>query len=133
MPDKDANPQRDALLVGSDVILLSKEEYDNTLKGGELPKPLSKEQRIGRKKASEDSDGERLHPHEKPDVRLKGLTVQKEPPIDTQPENCRHLWDRPVPKPQFEWVYDPRMPHEWNDMVASMRTYEGTKVPSSPF
>jgi len=133
VPDEDANPQRDVLPVGSDVILLSKEEYDNTLKGGELPKPLSKEQRIGRKKASENSDGEHLRPHEKPDVRLKGLMVQKELPIDTQPENCRHLWDRPVSKPQFEWVYDPRMPREWNDMVASIRIYEGTKVPSSPF
>jgi len=121
---------------GSNAILLSKEEYDSTLEEGEAPSPPSKKQKIRCKRASKDLNGECLCPHEEPDAQLKGLMVQKEPskePVEVQPEYCRHLWDRPVPKPQFEWVYDPQMRHEWNNMVASMRTYKGTKVPSSPF
>ena len=34
--------------------------------------------------------------------------------------------DKPIPKPQFEWAYDPCMLPEWNKVIATMREYEGT-------
>ena len=40
------------------------------------------------------------------------------------PPQKRTFWDRPIPPPQFEWMPDPRMPKEWNEVVASMRTDE---------
>jgi len=92
------------------MILLTKEEYDSTLKGGEVPIFLSKEQEIGHESASDVTDGECLHPHVKYDVQLKGLTAQEEPssePAEVQPEYSRYLWDSPISKPQFEWAYDP--------------------------
>lgn len=30
------------------------------------------------------------------------------------------LWDRPVSSPPFDWAFDPRMPQEWNELVASI-------------
>ncbi|KAG6894040.1 hypothetical protein C0992_007727, partial [Termitomyces sp. T32_za158] len=35
-------------------------------------------------------------------------------------ESVRSFWDRPVPPPDMQWAYDPRMPQEWNEVVASM-------------
>ncbi|KAG6893580.1 hypothetical protein C0995_016655 [Termitomyces sp. Mi166 len=32
----------------------------------------------------------------------------------------RSFWDRPVGPPDIQWAYDPRMPSEWNEVVASM-------------
>jgi hypothetical protein len=43
--------------------------------------------------------------------------------------NERYIWDRPIPKPQYVWSYDPRMPIEWNEAIASMQTYEGNGPP----
>jgi hypothetical protein len=37
---------------------------------------------------------------------------------------ARRFWDRPVPKPQHDWPYDPRMPDEWNEVIASMHAHE---------
>ncbi|KAG6846968.1 hypothetical protein H0H93_010848, partial [Arthromyces matolae] len=34
--------------------------------------------------------------------------------------STRRLRDRPIPKPTIPWVYDPRMPHELNEVVAAM-------------
>ena len=34
--------------------------------------------------------------------------------------------DRPIPKPQFKWTYDPCMPSEWNKVISAMRECEGT-------
>ncbi|KAG6881583.1 hypothetical protein C0992_000700, partial [Termitomyces sp. T32_za158] len=34
--------------------------------------------------------------------------------------SARSFWDRPVPPPDMQWAYDPRMPSEWNEVVASM-------------
>ena len=36
----------------------------------------------------------------------------------------RSFWDRPIPKPRFEWTHDPRMPDEWNLMVTAMHEHE---------
>ena len=41
----------------------------------------------------------------------------------------RSFWDRPIPKPQYEWPYDPRMPNEWNEVIASMQAYAGKGYP----
>jgi hypothetical protein len=43
--------------------------------------------------------------------------------------NKRYIWDRPIPKPQYVWPYDPHMPTEWNEAIASMQTYEGHGPP----
>ncbi|KAG6885745.1 hypothetical protein C0995_009080 [Termitomyces sp. Mi166 len=32
----------------------------------------------------------------------------------------RSFWDRPVGPPDIQWAYDPHMPPEWNEAVASM-------------
>ncbi|KAG6871102.1 hypothetical protein C0995_008169 [Termitomyces sp. Mi166 len=32
----------------------------------------------------------------------------------------RSFWDRPVGPPDMQWAYDPHMPPEWNEVVASM-------------
>ncbi|GLB42649.1 putative DNA RNA polymerase [Lyophyllum shimeji] len=40
----------------------------------------------------------------------------------------RSFWDRPDPPPQYEWMYDPRMPGEWNQVIGSMRAWEGRNV-----
>ncbi|KAG6892409.1 hypothetical protein C0995_003912, partial [Termitomyces sp. Mi166 len=32
----------------------------------------------------------------------------------------RSFWDRPVGPPDMQWAYDPCMPPEWNEVVASM-------------
>ena len=93
-PDKDANSQWDALPEGSDTILLSKEEYDSTLKEGEVHIPLSKTRDIRHKSASNVTDGECLCLHVKNDMQLKRLTAQKEllnDPAEIQPEYSRYL------------------------------------------
>ena len=40
-------------------------------------------------------------------------------------QSTRSLWDRPMPRPQYDWPHDPRMPAEWNTVIASMRAYKG--------
>ena len=35
--------------------------------------------------------------------------------------------NRPTPKPQFKWADDPCMPPERNEVIATMREYEGTQ------
>jgi hypothetical protein len=60
-------------------------------------------------------------------IKVEDL-VTDEPEGEEQATNARPrpFWDRPVPKPHFEWTYDPHMPPEWNEMVVSMRAYEGS-------
>jgi hypothetical protein len=50
-------------------------------------------------------------------------------PIDDNNDLMRKksFWDRPTPPPQFEWVPDPRMPSEWNAVIADMRTSDWTR------
>ncbi len=40
----------------------------------------------------------------------------------TQTPRKRSFWERPVPHPTLEWVYDPRMPNEWNEIMANATT-----------
>ncbi|KAG6875938.1 hypothetical protein C0992_001658 [Termitomyces sp. T32_za158] len=35
-------------------------------------------------------------------------------------DSVRSFWDQPVPLPDMQWAYDPHMPPEWNEGVASM-------------
>ncbi|KAG6867541.1 hypothetical protein C0995_004819, partial [Termitomyces sp. Mi166 len=35
-------------------------------------------------------------------------------------KSARSFWDQPVGPPDMQWAYDPRMPLEWNEVVASM-------------
>ena len=125
-----------ALPVGSPEILLDEKEYGSTLKGGEgttLPKLAS------------ESDGERLRQYVEPDVRIKHLNsrrerrqeaVKSQPLMDdtvAQLDYPRKLWDRPVSKQPYEWAYDPRMPREWNEVIASMRDNEEYRISSTPY
>lgn len=43
-------------------------------------------------------------------------------------ERPKTFWDRPVPKPQYEWIHDTRMPKEWNEMVYAMRALESSRM-----
>jgi hypothetical protein len=53
---------------------------------------------------------------------------QNEQPLHTGPGQ-QSFWDRLIPKPQYDWPYDPCMPDEWNEVIASIRTYEGKRTP----
>ena len=46
----------------------------------------------------------------------------------TTSQSTHLFWDRPVPRPQYDWPHAPRMPDEWNAVVASMRIYEGNHI-----
>jgi hypothetical protein len=60
-------------------------------------------------------------------VKVEDL-VMEEQETDEQVTyaSSRTFWDRPIPKPQFEWPHDPHMPAKWNEMITSMCAYEGT-------
>ncbi|KAG6883583.1 hypothetical protein C0992_008407 [Termitomyces sp. T32_za158] len=47
-------------------------------------------------------------------------------------ESVRSFWDRPVPPLDMQWAYDPHMPQEWNEVVASMvaQRWAGSKQPT---
>ena len=36
----------------------------------------------------------------------------------------QQFWDRPIPKPQYDWPYDPCMPNERNEVIASMQSHD---------
>jgi hypothetical protein len=134
------------------ALLLTEEEYRNTLEGGGIPPPITKNTKNSDGKAPPtgkatvgsvpptqyNNERKQKVKYVEPDVlpcqptssrvKVEDL-VMEEQETDEQATHAssRTFWDRPIPKPQFEWPHDPRMPAEWNEMITSMRAYEGTR------
>jgi hypothetical protein len=56
-------------------------------------------------------------------VKVEDLVTDgdKEP---EPPKRHRALWDRPVPPPNLQWISDPRLPKELNEVNAVMWDYK---------
>ena len=39
----------------------------------------------------------------------------------------RSFWERPVPNPQLDWIYDPRMPQEMNELMIDAMRHQTAK------
>jgi hypothetical protein len=133
------------------VLLIPEEECRDILEGGEIP-PTNTEKQPKKEpamnKATAGSTPTTINEQESPimgqeaqydepnilycqptssKIKVEDLVID-EPEGKEQATNAspRPFWDRPVPKPHFEWTYNPRMPPEWNEMVTSMCVYEGS-------
>ena len=153
-----------ALPEGIDMLLVTEEEYRDTLqRGKELPSKLKKppkntagitpaskktsktEPLVNKPKAKPKFVEPDIHECQPTSskVRIEDLVTREqedsqctvyrqsheEPyqPLEAPASNdsVRSFWDRPIPKPQYEWPYDPRMPREWNEVIASTLTQDG--------
>ena len=54
-------------------------------------------------------------------VKIEDLVTDNQETNPSHTPGRNPFWDRPIPKPQFDWPYDPRMPSEWNEVIAAMR------------
>ncbi|KAG6873561.1 hypothetical protein C0992_008642, partial [Termitomyces sp. T32_za158] len=127
-----------SLLADAPVIMISEEEFQGTLERGDGPdRP-----RMAEKKAMKKLDKARQPDKPRAERVNLGLLecqptssrVKVEDLIADEVEECqrsaasaaettdsaRSFWDQPVPPPDMQWAYDPRMPPEWNEVVASM-------------
>ena len=141
-----------SLPEGHPSLMLSEEEFQETLKRGkeqqDLPKPMKHRQRAAHRATK--------RPEDEPIADNIAANSPQEDPVvaDTAPktqnesnraqyehskdndgnsesssgETRRSFWDRPDPPPQYEWLYDPRMPQEWNQVIGSIRAWEGRNV-----
>jgi hypothetical protein len=55
-------------------------------------------------------------------VKVEDL-IKEEKEAAGPPEPRRKLWDRPVPPPDLQWIRDPRLPAELNEMNAAIWDY----------
>lgn len=49
-----------------------------------------------------------------------------------QKHTSRSFWERPIPHPSLEWVYDPRMPNEWNELMSNAMAMHSTRPYRDP-
>ena len=67
-------------------------------------------------------------------VKMEDLVTDEQEKHQDQQDNAqtnqstRSFWDRPIPRPQYDWPHDPRMPDEWNAVVTAMRACEGNRI-----
>ena len=59
-------------------------------------------------------------------IQMEDLVMDNKDHKTSTSNSTRSFWDRPIPKPQYDWPHDPRMPAEWNIVIVSMRAHEGT-------
>ncbi|KAG6881015.1 hypothetical protein C0992_002077 [Termitomyces sp. T32_za158] len=127
-----------SLPADAPVIMISEEEFQGTLERGDGPdRPMTAEKKAVKKP-------EKARQPDKPRAERVNLgllecqptssRVKVEDLVADEVEECRRsaasavettdsarsFWDRPVPPPDMQWAYDPRMPPEWNEVVASM-------------
>ncbi|KAG6892547.1 hypothetical protein C0992_000139, partial [Termitomyces sp. T32_za158] len=139
-----------SLPADAPVIMISEEEFLGTLERGDGPdRPITAE-----KKAVKKPDKARQPDKPRAErVNLGSLECQPtssrvkvEDLVADEVGECRRsaasaaettdsarsFWDRPVPPPDMQWAYDPRMPPEWNEVVASMvaRRWAGSSPPT---
>ncbi|KAG6859809.1 hypothetical protein C0995_003670, partial [Termitomyces sp. Mi166 len=126
-----------SLPANSPAILMSEKEFQETLERGDGPdQPIV----IGRKAVKQP---DKAHLPKKTRVERVGLEslecqlnssregedlmtdeVEEQPQSATSmietTDTIQSFWDQPVPPPDMQWAYDPRMPPEWNEVLASM-------------
>ncbi|KAF5381393.1 hypothetical protein D9615_008403 [Tricholomella constricta] len=117
------------------ALLLSDEEFQETLKEGDKPPPKKRKPQRRQQKAQKEPSNERAQTNEPCEERQRDNEARKTSGADKDMESepytntsNRSFWDRPNPHPQYEWMFDPRMPQEWNAVIASMRAHEGRNV-----
>jgi hypothetical protein len=119
------------MMTESEFISLSKggemEELKQQFKQRKAKKeprkaPLERKQRLREEKRSNEFDitGECEPTSSK--VKVEDLVTEEDEAIKI-PRRRRELWDRPVPPPDHQWMRDPRLPVELNEMNASMWEY----------
>lgn len=109
-----------SLPKGNSALLMTDEEFEETLQRGKRTKENGPKREIPkkiRKSASQNAT--------KASSEYTKLAKQEEEQLDTATEasndaEVRAIWDNPVPKPEVEWMYDPRMPDEWNAVIAAI-------------
>ncbi|KAG6871159.1 hypothetical protein C0992_011603, partial [Termitomyces sp. T32_za158] len=116
------------MVLESEVV-----EYERTLKRGETPKTSSKKNGQKHKAEARRSQNATSMECQPTSSKVKvedlvsddhhGWMEDKASSTGTK----RSVWDRPVPHPNFEWAFDPRMPAEWNELVASMYAWSGPR------
>src|ERR1700679_2397960 len=136
----------EALPKGVQALLMTQEECSDTLEGGGSRPPVTKTQKktdeelpattkatAGSLPSVKNNDHRRVRnaepsvPYCEPTssrIKVEDLVTDDKETQNTTPAlDARHrsFWDRPIPKPQFEWAYDPHMPTEWNEMISAMR------------
>ncbi|KAG6893869.1 hypothetical protein C0992_008330, partial [Termitomyces sp. T32_za158] len=111
-----------SLLADAPVIMISEEEFQGTLeRGNGLDRP-----RTAERKAMKKPDKARQPDKPRAErVNLGSLECQPtssrvkvEDLVTDEVEECRR--SAAMPPLDMQWAYDPRMPPEWNEVVASM-------------
>jgi hypothetical protein len=130
------------------ALLLTEEEYINTLEGGGIPPPETENSKNHSGKAptmgkatvgstpptqnrSEHNGEKQKMTHEEQimlhcqptssKIKVEDLVTDEQETREQAPHtNLRAVWDRPILKPQFEWPHNPCMPTEWNEMILAM-------------
>lgn len=115
--------QMNSLPVDHPAIMLSEVEYQETLKRGNEEKLPAKKQKgnqkagpLDRQECQPTSSQVRVEDLVTDDEDKRGLLQSR----DVLGKELCQLWDCPVPSPAMDWGLDPRMPWEWNWLVASM-------------
>jgi hypothetical protein len=130
------------------ALLLTEEEYRNTLEGGGIPPlktenlkncsgkaPMTGTVTVGstpptqnkyecHKKKQGATHGKPTTLHCQPTsskIKVEDLVTDKQETGElTSQTKAQAVWDKPIPNPQFKWPYDPHMPTEWNEMILAM-------------
>jgi hypothetical protein len=118
--DEECQVRGGVLKEGAGVLLISNEEYGNTLKRGQVNQPVPQipKQRTKWGKEQTQNSGDNVPKEFKSERATKGS-----PTISS----TKKLWDRPIPQQPFDWYHDPRMPQEWNEMVSAVREADTTR------
>ncbi|KAG6893271.1 hypothetical protein C0992_010660, partial [Termitomyces sp. T32_za158] len=127
-----------SLLADAPVIMMPEEEFQGTLEKGDGPdRP-----RMAVKKAVKKPD-KACQPDEicaeqavlgllecqptSSRVKIEDLVMDKveerrqsAASVAETNDSVRSFWDQPVSPPDMQWAYDPRIPPEWNKVVASI-------------
>jgi hypothetical protein len=128
IPDDDNKRNKRTLPEGVPELLMKDEEF-KTLQQGEKPIPEPSKLRKNHEKYKITE----CQPTSSK-VKVEDMITDEEERLleeqdkATTSRNTRSFWDRPTPRPQHDWLHDPRMPDEWNAVVASMRAYEGKRT-----
>ncbi|KAG6873024.1 hypothetical protein C0992_009166 [Termitomyces sp. T32_za158] len=127
-----------SLPADAPVIMISEEEFQGTLERGDGPDRPRTAERKAVKKPDKARQPDKPHA-ERVNLGLlecqpTSSRVKVEDLVADEVEECRRsaasaaettdsarsFWDQPVPPPDMQWAYDPHMPLEWNEVVASM-------------
>jgi hypothetical protein len=111
VPDDECINVGPKLPKGATALLMTEKEYQDTLSKGEKPVPITKTQQKTQKSPEPQHKPPKYKYECQPTsskVKVKDL-VTHDQDQETLPTSAKthSFWDRPVPKPQFDWSYDP--------------------------